>query len=50
MPTKSSKSKASSKNEKSQPKRKLTGAQIAFGIFALLLILSMVLALVRQTL
>ncbi len=45
----SSKSKTNTKNEKpNQPRRKLSWAQIVFGIFALLLILSMMLSLVSK--
>lgn len=44
MPTKTPKTKPEPKNEK--PKPKITLMQIAFGIFAVLLILSMVLSAV----
>jgi hypothetical protein len=47
MPTKNSKYKPV-KNE--TPKRKITGAQIVFGIFAVLLILSMVLSMISTNL
>lgn len=46
MPAKNSKNKTSSKNEK--PKQKMTISQIAFGIFAVLLIIVMLLSLVSQ--
>ena len=46
MPTKNPKYKPV-KNEK--PKQKLTGAQIAFGAFAILLIITMLLSMVSKT-
>lgn len=48
MPTKTPKTKPVTKNEK--PKQKLTLVQIAFGIFAILLILSMILSSVSTNL
>ena len=49
MPTKSSKSKSSAKYEKvDAPRQKVTVAQVAFGIFALLLVVTMILSLVVQ--
>ena len=49
MPTKSSKSKSSAKYEKADaPRQKVTVAQVAFGIFALMLVVTMILSLVVQ--
>lgn len=47
MPAKTSKNKI---EKTSQPKHKVTGAQIVFAIFAVLIILAMVLGAVSQTL
>jgi hypothetical protein len=49
MPAKSSSSKSNTKNEKADPtRRKLSWAQIAFGLFALLMIVTMILSLVGK--
>ncbi len=46
MPTKNPKYKSNAQSDK--PKRKISGAQIAFSIFAALLIITMLLSLVSK--